>query len=307
LWTGIGDDASDMEVFLRFTNRRDLVVMMNQRLTTGTIPQCLLRIPLTQPLYEHLALIPPWADVRRGSPLYRLKRDVLALLRNKGGASGLTLYIDVREVIHLYTWEEPEGFFPPALSPMKEDWVEMVGVCAFDNAIAARDFAHPLPVLGSCVVTSTSENVDARLTRCRIDSDQIEKQYVPLLSQVDIWTWKRWVRSTIWKDERLPFGPIGYRPRRSWHPGYRPRRYRNGYRDALGGLWEWEGGRVVNDRNPFGGHWNVQLPDVSVTRRWVRQIEDRTGREICSRPEAISHINVEPDGRIGDLTFTWCD
>jgi len=310
LWTGVhGSTVSNAQVFFRFVERRDLVRELNQQLSRSTIQDCHLHIPLTQRLYEQLSNTPPWSEVRRGSHLHRLKRDVLALLRNKQGAAGLTLYVDVEEVVHLHTWEEPSGFFPSTLVAMQESWVEMVGVCAFEGAVSARGFNQPVPILESCVITTFSDVSEARIARRSLADMPIEdeERRIPLLSQTDMWAWERRVRKFIWQEEKLPLGPIGFCPLENWDPGERPRRYQNAFRDALGGLWEWEGGRAMSDRNPFGGHWNVQLPDDSVKRRWVSWIEERSGRQICTRSDKISHINVEPDGRIVDKTFEWCD
>ena len=308
LWTGVdGNAVSNAQVFFRFVKQRDLVCELNRQMSTNAIQDCRLRIPLTQRLYEQLSNTPPWSEVRKGSHLYRLKRDVLALLRNKKGAAGLTLYIDVSDIEHLYTWERPDGFFPPSLVAMQEDWVEMVGVCAFEDTVSARGFDKPIPILASCIVTTFSDVLEARITRRECADAPVEatERRVPLLSQSDTWSWKQLMRSFIWDDERLPFGPIGYCPPKDWSPGDRPRHYQNTYRDTLGGLWEWEGGRAVSDRNPFGGHWNVQLPDASVKRQWVNWMERCTGRQICTQANMISHINVEPNGHIGDKTFEW--
>lgn len=310
LWTGVdGGAISDAEVYLRFVERHELVCELNRQLSISAIQDFRLRIPVTQRLYEQLSNTPPWSEVRRGSHLYRLKRAVLTLLRNKQGAAGLTLYVDVKEVAHLYTWEEPDGFFPSMLVAMQECWVEMVGDCAFEDAVSARGFNQPVPILGSCVITTFSDASEARIARRSLADMPIEdeERRIPLLSQTDTWAWELEIRKFIWQDERLPFGPIGFCPLENWNPGERPRRYQNAYRDFLGGLWEWEGGKAVSDHNPFGGHWNVQLPDDSVKRRWVNWIEERSGRQICTRPNQISHINIEPDGHIADRTFDWSD
>jgi hypothetical protein len=234
---------------------------------------------------------------------------VLALLRNKRGAAGLTLYVDVSETVHLHTWEEPSGFFPPSLLPMREDWVEMVGVCAFEDTVSSRKFDEPIPILGTCVITTFSEVSEARISRRPVigaaEEDQMNEETVPLLFQLDAWAWERVIRRYIWQDERLPLGPVGYIPPPNWRVGNRPRRHHNAYRDALGGLWEWEGGRATGDH--FDGHWNVQLPHSSVRRQWLRWIEDCTGYEITSHPDSMTHINVEPNGRIVDFTFQWCE
>jgi hypothetical protein len=273
-------------------------------MSKSAIQDCRLYVPLTQPLYEQLSNTPPWSEVRAGSFLHRLKSVVLASLRNKR-TSRLTLFIDVEHIVQIYTWQEPEGFFPSALIPLKDAWVEMVGVCAFESAVAAREFDEPLPVLGSCIVTPFSQASHARITRRPVVGEaEDDERCISLLFQSDTWTWKRWVRRVIWDDERLPLGPIGYIPPSDWQLGNRPRRYRGGYRDSLGGLWEWEK-RVVTDCHPFDGHWNVQLPDASVKHRWVRWIEKCSDREISSPPDSISHVNIEPDGRIADRTFDW--
>lgn len=306
LWTGVRDGAGAGKIYSRFVVRRDLIYRINELLSQGKIPDCRLNIPLTQRLFEQLSTTPPWTEIRKGSLLHRLKITVLAVLRNKRNATGLTLYVDLREVEHLHTWEEPDGFFPPTLAAMKEDWVEMVGICTFEEAVSARGFEQPVPILDTCVITTFSEASEAQIVRRSLADTAVEEERrIPLLFQSDAWTWRRLVRRVIWADERLPLGPIGYTPPQDWQLGNRPRRYRRTYRDSLGGLWEWESGRASDERNPFGGHWNVQLPDASVKHRWVGWIEECSGREISTPPDSISHINVEPDGRIADRTFDW--
>ncbi|MBC8509329.1 MAG: hypothetical protein H8D34_31140 [Chloroflexi bacterium] len=311
LWTGIDSSPlSETEAYHRFVTRRNLVRKLNQQLSTSTIKNCYPRIPLTQQLYEQLSNTPPWTEIRRGSDLHRLKRDVLALLRNKQRDAGITLYIDVSEVEHFYTWDEPDNFFPPALAAMQESWIEMVGICAFDHTISAREFDQPVPILGSCIITASPDVPNARILRRSVvdmNGDEPEEKNILFLFQADGWIWEQWVRQCLWGDERLPFGPIGFSPPDTWHPGESPRRYQNAYRDSLGGLWEWEGGRAVNNRNPFGGHWNVQLSDARVKHDWVHWIEECTGKKIRTRLQLITHVNIEPDGNICDNTFDWDD
>lgn len=74
----------------------------------------------------------------------------------------------------------------------------------------------------------------------------------------------------------------------------------SGYKDALGGIWQWEGGRAQTDINPFGGHWNVQLVDNRARRNWTRWLEEVHQQRVRLQS---THINVEPDGRIVDRTF----
>lgn len=305
LWTGVNGDANTAEIYLRFAARRDSVQQYHRKITNMATPYFSLRIPMTQALYEQLSMIPSWTDIQRGTPLYRLKRDVLALLRSKQEAAGLMLYINASENVYQYTWNEPADFFPLALTSCWENWLEMVGICAFESAISARDFPQPVPLLGCCVVTHYADVHKAHLTRSLIDSAPAmeRKQCIPLLSQLDAWAWERMVRTMLWDDERLPFGLIGYCPPEPWQMGERPSHY--DYRDRWGGIWQWEGGRAMDERNPFGGHWNVQLPDASVRRRWVNWIQQCTGRTIATSPDRITHINIEPDGCIGDMTFNW--
>lgn len=310
LWTGVDEGADpDADVYSQFAQRRDLVKRLNELLSKGTVGNCRLRVPLTQPLFERLRRTPPWSEIQKGSLLHRLKAVVLALLRNKQGAEGLTLYVDVGETVHLHTWEEPIGFFPSSLLPMREDWVEMVGVCAFEEAVSSRESNQAIRVLGTCVITTFSEVSQARISRRPVigalEEDQVFEQTLPLLFQSDAWAWERVIRRYIWQDERLPLGPVGYIPPEDWRLGSRPRRHHNAYRDALGGLWEWEGGRAAGGH--FDGHWNVQLPNASVKHQWVRWIEECTKREIASHPDSITHINVEPNGQIVDFTFQWCE
>lgn len=310
LWTGVVESTDpDADVYSQFAQRRDLVKSLNALLSKSVFGNCRLRVPLTQSLFEQLATTPPWSEIEKGSLLHRLKAVVLALLRNRQGAEGLTLYVDVGETVHLHTWEQPSGFFSSSLLPMREDWVEMVGVCAFAETVSSREFAQPMPVLGTCVITAFSDASQARISRRPVinclEGDWATEATVPLLSESDAWAWERVMRRYIWQDERLPLGPVGYIPTEDWRLGSRPRRHHNAYRDALGGLWEWEGGRATSGHSD--GHWNVQLPNPSVKHQWVRWIEKCTEQEITSPPDSITHINVEPNGQIVDFTFQWCE
>lgn len=307
LWTGVQDEASTSDIYSQFVVRRDLVYSINEMLSQDTIPHCRLRIPLTQRLFEQLSTTPPWTEIRKGSLRHRLKRTVLSVLRNKRDAAGLTLYVDPRDVEHLHVWRKPDGFFAPALTGMREGWVEIVGICVFEDTISARDFEQPMPILGACVITAFSEASEAQIVRRSLADMTVEEEgRILLLFQSDPWTWKRWVRRVIWADERLPLGPISYSPPSDWQLGNRPRRYRGAYRDSLGGLWEWESGRASDEeRNPFAGHWDIQFPNPSIKHQWVQWIEKCTGWRITTRPTDITHINVEPDGTITDKTFTY--
>jgi len=305
LWTGVNGDEKVKEIYLRFADRRNKIQHLHQKIAASPVSHCLLRIPMTEALYVQLSGIPSWTDIRPGSHLHRFKRDVLALLRGKKGAAGLMLYMNTCENVYVHIWEDPADFFPPTLAPLQENWLEMVGMCAFEPSLSAHDSPERLPVLGCCVITNYTESFEARLTRCPVNalSGTKEHQRIPLLSQVDAWAWERIVRRMLWQDERLPFGPIGYCPPEQWQMGERPSRY--GYCDVFGGVWQWEGGRAITERNPFGGHWNVQLPQARIKHRWVDWIQACTRRAIATRPELLSHINVEPDGQIADLTFSW--
>lgn len=304
LWTGVDEPARyQTEVYLRFTERRDLIQQLNQVLTESAVRSCRLRIPLTQRLFEQLTTTPPWSEIQRGTHLHRLKRDVLALLLNKQDAVALTLYLDVGEVVHTHTWLSPEGFCLPDLVAMWQGWVETVGLCTFEEAVRARGYPDLVSILDCRIVTSFCDASGAVIARQPLVDGPEDKRTVPLLSQTDTWSWQRMVRTAIWQDDKLPFGPVGYCPPEGWQAGERPSRY--GYRDRFGGVWDWEGRRAIDARNPFGGHWNVQLPDGQARRRWVDWIERCLGREIVTHPDAITHINVEPDGHIADLTFTW--
>ena len=74
-----------------------------------------------------------------------------------------------------------------------------------------------------------------------------------------------------------------------------------GYKDALGGLWQWEGGRA-RTTSPFDGHWNVQLLNARAKQNWKRWLEEVYQQPVQSLG---NHINVEPDGRIVDRTFAF--
>ena len=313
LWTGIeGNPVPSELVFTRFTERRDRAYDLNKRLSDHPMLQdSRLRIPLTERIFERLCEIPPWSEIRQGSTLHRLKVVVLKLLRNRQEAAGITLYLDTADVDCLYVWDEPADFFHAAIAVVQDDWIEMTGMCAFEPTLTVRGFSQPLPVLAAWIVTPHAAHSEAQLGRCSLDGTKTEVRRLPLLCQTDVWTWEHRVRQALWQEERLPFngpnGSFGYCPPANWRPGERPRRRQNAYPDALGGLWEWEGGRAVSEQNPFGGHWNVQLPDASVRRRWVGYLQERSGQTVQTRTDAVSHINVEPDGSIVDMTFVWDD
>jgi len=318
LWTGIDEpyfpNPTELEdVYARFATRRDLLFNINQRLVGNpTVADCTLCIPLSQAMFEQLCNTPPWSMINRGTLLHKLKVTALSLLQSRQKAENVTVYLEPGESEYFYEWLDPTDFFTAGLAPdLCDQWVEVVGLCAFQDHVLLRNYPKPVAILSTWIVTDQPGSSEARLERQHITREGIEKHEVPLISGTVIGDWEMLVRESLWKDKRLPFngpaGPIGYCPPNDWSPGERPRRYQNAYRDSLGGLWEWEGGRAVSDHNPFGGHWNVQLPDDSVKRRWVNWIEERSGRQICTRPNQISHINVEPDGQIVDRTFEWCD
>jgi len=318
LWTGINvssppNPAGFEDVYARFATRRDLLFDINKRLSGNpTVADCTLCIPLSQAMFEQLCNTPPWSEIDTGTRLHKLKVTVLSLLQSRQKAENVTVYLEPGEAEHFYEWLGPTDFFPADLAPdLCDHWVKVVGLCAFQDHVLLRNHPKPVAILSTWIVTDQPHSSKARLERQHKTRGEIERQRVPLISGTVIWDWEMLVRESLWKDKRLPFngpaGPIGFCPPENWSPGEHPRRYQNAYRDALGGLWKWGGGRAVSDHNPFGGHWDVQLPDDSVKRRWVNWIEERSGRQISTRSNKISHINIEPDGRIDDPTFEWCD
>ncbi len=187
LWTGQDASTYTEEVFLRFVERRDLTRQLQQKLSKSALQTYRLCIPLTQHLYEQLTNTPSWSEARRVTALYRLKRNVLALLRNKNQTDGLTLRFNIEDIVHLYTWESPETFFVPALSALRESWVEMVGLSAFEPAVSAQGFDQPLPILGCCIVTAYTEAAHAQITRRSLTKPVTEEtRSVPLLSDLDV-------------------------------------------------------------------------------------------------------------------------
>jgi len=312
----------EQQAYQTFAQYRDQLESFNARLSQNlAVSACLLRIPLTEALANRLHLF--WLTVPYAQ-LRLLRIVVMALLSNRTQRQDLTVWLDDAQVAqHAYQLAggNSDGcnddisphFFPASLPvALCNAWVETLGACAFECGVAASRVS-PVQIGTVWVVSDRVVSPEMVLRRTPILSPESvpEECIVPLLARPDDWAWERMVRRTLWKDERLPFngprGPFGYCPPDGWHPGERPRRYQNAYPDTLGGLWEWESGRAVSQENPFRGHWNVQLPDASIRRRWVNWIETRSERAVQTRVDLVSHINIEPDGCIGDLTFKWDD
>ena len=304
-------DAYEAQAAAAFVARRDCIVNINRCLKGHPpVADCALRIPLTENLSDQLNAF--WAYIPY-SQLYLLRTIILALLAGRDDRwrdDQLVFRLADNEIVHIYQSNNDanDGFFPASLPvELRNAWVETVGVCAFEQGVANSQVT-PVPIGAVWIVTDRATPSKVFIQRVpREQGAESEEQAVLLFAQSDMWAWEIKVRKFIWQDKRLPFGPIGFCPSENWSPGERPRRYQNAYRDALGGLWEREGRRAVSDRNPHGGHWNVQLPNNSVKQRWVNWIEERSGRQINTQANKISHINVEPDGNIGDKTFEWCD
>lgn len=303
-------DAYEHQAYDAFAARRDCIVNINRCLKGHPpVADCTLRIPLTESLSDQLNAF--WAHIPY-SQLYWLRTIILALLAGRDDRwrdNQLVFGLVDNEIVHIYQLnnDDNDDFFPTSLPvELRDAWVETVGVCAFEQG-AANPQVTPAPIGAVWIVTGRATLSQVSIQRASLEQGaESEEQTVPLFAQSEMWAWELRVRRFIWQDERLPFGPIGFCPLEDWNPGERPRRYQNAFRDALGGLWEWEGGRAT-ERNPFGGHWNVQLPNGQIKRQWVAWIERCTGQEIITNPDSITHINVEPDGHIADRTFDWSD
>jgi hypothetical protein len=297
---------------------RDQLMDINRRLSCNPAITVQLRIPLTGRLVDHLHLF--WCQ-QPYSQLRMLRTIVMALLAGRHQVPELITVLDDIQIEHSYELKEvsdsegrkqPTLTFPQVLSQeLCAAWIETLGLCIFACGMTAPHIS-PHPLVGAWIASDRELLSTVCVTRTlRPSPDQepeeteVEEAEVAVLVQPNEWTWKRWLRRYIWKDERLPLEPIGFCPPETWQPGQTPRRYQNGYQDNLGGLWEWEGGRAIDDRNPFGGHWNIQFANSSVKHQWVKWIEQCTGWRITTRPTDITYINVEPDGNIGDRTFDW--
>jgi hypothetical protein len=179
--------------------------------------------------------------------------------------------------------------------------VESAGVSAYDHGTQPAGWRDI--VYYACCVCLSAEADSITLRRIHAGDGSEEVKELPLFADADCWAWEAQVREALWRDARLPFwgGPemqpgqnvVGYLPAHGWQVSQRPSGV--GYRDAHGGVWEWESGRAAT-ATPFGGHWNVQL-DAGSIARWERFLCD-----VYARPVRIddSHVNVEPDGRIVD-------
>lgn len=318
LLTGAADEPSQdetercEEIYRQFTERRDLLVDTNGRLAKNrNLPGCGLRIPLTDSLFEQLCNTPPWSNMPPNSPNYRLKTIVLAFLGNRHRASGSVIYLNSIAVEHIYQLISAPAFFPGSLTrDLCDAWVEATGICAFDRS-TAKSAVSPLPIHAVWIVSTEQRRNDQVLTIGRrhiLDEDSISQSCtVPILAVSDPWAWELLVRKSLWQDPRLPFngpdGAFGYCPPQGWQPGERPITVRiegqRGFKDALGGLWQWEGGRAQIS-SPLGGHWNVQLLNAAAKQSWLERLQ-----EVYARPVRLrtSHLNIEVDGRIVDRTF----
>jgi hypothetical protein len=300
------------QVYTQLTQYRDWLLDTNERLRQNPeLSGCGLRIPLTARLFGQLSNTPPWSQAQRGSLVYNLKVQVLTLLANRySRTADTTMSLDDSKIEHVYELVNVSDFFPPSLEQeLCDAWTEVVGVCSFECGI--QPFVAPLPLHRVwCVCLDTQEPM-IEISRTHIlnaDASQ-ETRPVPLFAHTNAWEWEFAVRECLWQDRRLPFwgGPendqtvtsFGYRPPQGWRPGERPSRY--GYQDALGGQWEWEGGRAAVTA-PLNGHWNVQL-DSSSQRHWIHYLERFYEQSIRLHSD---HINIEVNGQIVDYTFDRC-
>ena len=300
------------EILILFTRFRDWFLNTNRRLEENpTLADLGLRIPLTESLFWQLCDTPPWSQVNRRSRLYTLKRSVLALLQR----TNFILELDDTEVENgqIYQLLNAPNFLPRSLAPeLCDDWLKTAGACGFARGIAEPEICLE-PIHAVWVISASPEHntrsEHLKIARTTTSDGDSEECVLPLLTQADQWAWERLVRESLWKDIRLPFngpdGPFGYRPLPSWEPNQRPKSTRvqgtTGYKDALGGLWQWEGGRA-RTTSPFDGHWNVQLLNARAKQNWKRWLEEVYQQPVQSLG---NHINVEPDGRIVDRTFAF--
>ena len=303
------------QVLIWFTTLRDWFLHTNRRLSenpslaTHAEDHALsVRIPLTEQLFWQLCDTPPWSNVNRGSNLATLKSLVLAFLNRED----CILELDDTEVETDQSYEllNVPNFLPRTLAVgLRENWVKTAGACG-----VARGMADPFiclePIHAVWVISAQKQVSPLRITRRKLSNNEAQEEIIlPILPSLDEWAWEKMVRASLWQDIRLPFngphqdGPFGYRPLSDWQPNQRPKTSRiqgtTGYKDALGGLWQWEGGRA-RTTSPFDGHWNVQLLNSAAKQNWRRWLE-----ETYQQPVKLlsSHINIEPDGRIVDRTF----
>jgi hypothetical protein len=310
---GIADfGAYEEQAYDTFRRYRDQLVDINRRLSCNPAITVQLRIPLTERLFNHLHLF--WSQ-KPYSQLRMLRTIVMALLagRRQRQIPELITVLDDIQIEHSYQLREardnegkkqPALTFPQALSQeLCEAWIETLGACIFACGMTAPQIS--LEPLAGVWITSDRRlpaTVYIRRIFCLSPGQEPEDAEVSVLAQPDAWMWERWLRQMLWDDKRLPFGPIGYLPPEQWRLGDRPSRY--GWRDRFGAVWKWAP-RAGTERNPFAGHWDIQFPNPSIKHQWVQWIEKCTGWQINTRPTAINHINIEPDGTITDKTFTY--
>lgn len=299
--------AYEEQAYNTFKRYRDQLQAINAKLMRhSALDAARLGIPLTSDLSDGLHLL--WAVVPY-SHLRKLRTIIMALLSGRNQQPGLIVWLNDAPIGYAYQLSIESGggerFFPAILpEALCRAWTIAVGDCAFGRGLAEPQTSSS-PIGAVWIVSDRTLPQAMCLTRTPqgVHGAAPEEALVPILTRPDAWAWERNVRRALWNDDRLPYGPIGYYPPEGWQTGQRPSRY--GYHDCFGGVWQWEGGRAMDERNSFGGHWNVQLPDASVRRRWVNWIQQCTGRTIATSPDRITHINIEPDGCIGDMTFEW--
>lgn len=293
-------------VYRQFAERRDRFQDANSRLAgTPGLGGFGLRLPLTEDLFLQLRDTPLWSQVRRNSPLYKLKLAILAFLGNQQRNLNSTVYLNNAEIEHTYRLVNAPAFFLRSLAPeLCDAWVEAVGACAFGHGVIEPQ-GTPLYIHAVWVVSVEQQRGTRELriacTHILEADGNSEGCGLPVLTETDLWCWEFLVRESLWQDRRLPFrgpgGPFGYCPPQGWQPGERPSKY--GYQDALGGRWEWKGGRA-RIVSPLDGHWDVQLPDSQARQRWTSCLEKGFQTPVRLRK---NYINIEVDGQIADRTF----
>lgn len=289
--------------WLEHTNRR-----MQQNPSLAALNCQGLAIPLTDNLHYEFENTPPWSELSRAggrSSLYLLKGQIIQFLRK------YKLYLMDFEIEHLYDPVNGEEFFPYAISTTLRDlWTTATGAC-YSKREGTEPEVCQSPIYAVWIIAgSPCLPNELQISRTHISSEHSSKLKILSRNPEDHWAWESLVREHLWQDIRLPFhgptGLFGYRPSPDWEPSRRPTSTSvdgvSGYKDTLGGIWQWEGGRAQTNINPFGGHWNVQLVDNRARRNWTRWLEEVHQQEVRLQS---NHINVEPDGRIVDRTFNF--
>ncbi len=315
LFTGVGIAADDPDTppalaarnMLKWCSER--FIETNQRLNKNHALQgCRLALPMTEALFTALQNTPSWQAVSGRAALREHKASVLSFLMSNRENGGSPIWYLEQDNENIYSVLAPADFFTPDTAlGLQESWSESTGSCGFDHVRASAP-DESARVISTWVV---SPGRGPRSAQIEMQAQPIqpglhqEQRDLPMLSvpvespddnkQIDAWPWERLVRLALWQDERLPFygpsGPFGFQPpaEAGWRPGQRlpsaPGAV-HGYLDALGGVWQWEGGRATINR-PLGGHWNVQLVGPAYLA-WQTHLGDCLGQNV----ELLSYLSI---------------